>query len=49
MTHKLENNYIKECPGVSIEGVGQQWPAAGSGALNTTDLGAAEHAGIKSI
>ena len=47
MTHKLENNYIKECPGVSSEGVGQQRPAAGSGALNTTYLGAAEHAGIE--
>ena len=25
-----------ECPGVSGRGVSQQWPAAGSGALNTT-------------
>ena len=29
-----------ECPGVSGRGVGQQWQAAGPGALNTTVLGA---------
>ena len=28
-----------ECPGVSGQGVGQQWPAAGSGALITAILG----------
>ena len=31
-----------ECPGVSSRGAGQQWPATGSGALNTTVLGSAE-------
>ena len=29
-----------ECPGVSSGGVGRQWPATGSGTLNTTVLGA---------
>ena len=28
-----------ECPGVSGQGVGQQWPAVGSGALITATLG----------
>ena len=35
-----------ECPAVSGRGVGQQWPAVRSVALNTTVLGALGHAGI---
>ena len=40
--HKgMSESDMCEYPGVSWEGVGWQWPAAGSGALNTTVLGAA--------
>ena len=30
------------CLGVSCEGMGQQWPAAGAGALGAADLGMAQ-------
>ena len=36
---------VQECPGDSGRGMGQQWPATGSRALNTKVLGAAGGAG----
>ena len=43
---KNEARLACEHPGVSGGGVGQQWPATGSGTLNTTFLGVVGSAGI---
>ena len=36
MTPQETPRLARECPGVSSGGVGQQWPAAGLGALSVT-------------